>query len=213
MLVTAVGCGTPDANIASSDGTDGKAGPAGPAGAVGPKGDKGDPGLPGTSGERGSIGTAGAVGAAGPKGDIGPAGPAGLPGAAGPKGDTGASGMSGAPGNPGAPGAAGPKGDRGLTGAAGTSMTRSSIYVVEQMVIATSGAMNVAAACKDADDVPLSGSCVVSNPNEVMLFGGSPSGGSTPDTSGPGGWLCQATHGAGSGNASVTAFATCLTVN
>jgi hypothetical protein len=214
ILATAVGCGSPDANIAT-DGTDGKTGATGPQGPAGPKGDTGPAGAQGLPGKEGLAGAAGPKGDKGDKGDIGPAG---APGTAGPKGDTGSMGPSGAPGANGLPGAAGPKGDRGLQGVPGTSITRDGIYVVRAQAIATSGTMNVAASCNAPTDVLLSGSCTVSNPADAILFGGSPRGyadnyGGTPDKTVPLAWQCTGVHSATTANAAISAFATCLIVN
>ena len=199
----------------------GPAGPQGPAGPAGAKGDPGTPGLPGIAGVEGPAGPQGPEGPQGPagpatgvQGPIGPQGPVGLTGPQGPQGPVG---PAGSKGDTGATGAQGPKGDVGPAGPA-TQMTRTSVYQVTAAAT-TNGVdyvFTTTANCKDANDVPVSGSCYV---GAVDLYDVTYDAVSNlnANTNQVGGWQCafKAKGGAtgilGS-NQPLTASVTCLVV-
>lgn len=199
----------------------GPAGPAGPAGANGAKGDKGDRGDPGQDGAVGAAGPQGSVGPQGPpgsssgsQGPIGPQGPVGLQGPQGPQGPVG---PAGAKGDVGSVGPAGPRGDVGPAGPA-TSMTRTSVYQVTAAAT-TNGidyVFSTTANCKDANDIPLSGSCYV-GAADIYDVTYDAVANLNANTNLVGGWQCgfRAKGGAAGTlgtNQSLTASVTCLVV-
>ena len=116
----------------------GPPGPPGPAGPAGPTG-KGDPGPAGPAGPRGEAGPPG------PRGEVGPPGPQGTQGLQGPQGIQGP------------PGPAGPRGPEGPAG--GYSRKREVYRATAQLSIGPGLSGAVAAACRDANDLLISGHC------------------------------------------------------
>jgi Collagen triple helix repeat (20 copies) len=102
-------------------------------------------------------GQQGPMGPTGLTGVEGPAGTAGAPGAQGPQGPQGLQ------GDPGAQGTQGPQGVQGPQGTAGTNGTvtsKTDLYIVTKAItVPANGGATVIAACKDTNDILLSGSC------------------------------------------------------
>lgn len=196
MLVTAACSQAPTANggpvPATTSGTTVCDTPVdGTAGATGPKGEKGDTGPMGPKGDRG---LEGAPGPQGPKGDPGVDG-VGTVGPMGPQGIAGLPGPQGTPGAQGAPGVA----------------TKGGVYVVKTTTnfpdpnTSNITMRNVSAACSDANDVLLHGTCN-SDWQVIRVVGESYA--LESDTSAPAQFTCTGVQGSGAGTMTVTA--TCV---
>ena len=150
----------------------------------------------------------GEKGAQGAPGLDGAQGPAGAPGAAGPEGPQGPQGLQGAEGPQ---GVQGPQGAQGAAGKDGTITSKTALYAVQSSVTvpANSGA-TVKAACSDANDILLSGSCWGGG-----SLGQNPVAQSYPEnvatTSLTADWYCDGVN-ASSSSFQLTATAVCVSV-
>jgi len=172
-----------------------------PPAAAGPAGPKGDPGAAGVKGDKGDPGAKGDPGPLGQKGDPGATGPAGP---AGPKGDPGATGPAGPTGLTGATGPAGPS---------GASLSKAAFYTVVVTGTTSSTVPTVdvvSAACKDVNDVLVSGGCdIAANVNSFLLRRSGPT--NVTSTSVAAGWECRWYNPLGGGYVT-TATAVCMAV-
>jgi hypothetical protein len=130
------------------------------AGEQGPVGPQGPQGIQGPKGETGATGATGPVGPQGPQGVQGEQGPQGIQGLKGDTGATGPVGPQGPQGETGATGPTGPQGPQGVQGEQGPPGPDKVLQVTErvgQPVNVGPGAINVAVAQCNANEVVTGG--------------------------------------------------------
>jgi hypothetical protein len=163
-------------------------GPPGPAGPEGPAGQKGEPGPQGSMGPRGELGPQGLRGEIGPLGTQGPQGMQGPQGIQGPQGGLGPVGPQGPPG--------------------GYSRKAQVYRATAQLVIGPALSGAVVAACRDAKDLLISGSCGAS---PSWLAGLSQGGAMDVESEkSPASWSCEYKNHSSSSTVTIRSGVYCL---
>ena len=180
-----------------------------------PTGTNGADGRDGADGLQGPPGFDGLQGPKGDPGPQGPVGPQGLDGLPGTNGRDGSPGATGAPGPSGLPGMQGPAGPQGLVGAAGKGLDKSSYYSVTGVAAEVTGPADMVsiAACNNAKDIIIGGSCVFSSKdgNNVLNYTPSQLGILNAESGTVSRYICQA-YNHYFGNTKVQAVAVCVTL-